>query len=271
MLQLRVSEKRIIEAFVFFRQNQIEPILIKGWAGAQNYPNPSERLFSDIDLIISPVDYDRALTILKSYQGGFPIDLHLGARRHDTLPFEILYKNSQIIKCGDGEVRILCPEDHLRVLCVHWLTDGGEYKSKLWDIYYAVENRPATFDWEKCLTVVSETRQKWIIYTICLAHIYLGLKIADTPAAGKLSDIPEWLIKTVEKEWASAERLVPLQQVLRDKKRLWKQIKKRLPPNPIQATVDMEGEFDNKTRIFYQIGDMYVRFKPILKRIVERF
>jgi hypothetical protein len=32
MLQTRLFEKRISEAFVFLREKQIEPILIKGWA-----------------------------------------------------------------------------------------------------------------------------------------------------------------------------------------------------------------------------------------------
>ena len=33
-----------------------------------------------------------------------------------------------------------------------------------------------------------------------------------------------------------------------------KQIKKRIPPNPIQATIEMEGSFDARTRVQYQLG-----------------
>jgi hypothetical protein len=173
--------------------------LIKGWAAGLRYSRPWDRVFSDIDIAVDPSDYERAFELLN---GNYPmVDLHRGLRHHDTLEWRDVYKNSRIVNLGDREIRILCEEDHLRVLCVHWLTDGGAYKKKLLDVYYAVANRSDDFDWRRCLESVNERRRKWIIYTIGLAHRYYQLEIDDLPFAREAKNIPAWLIETLEKEW----------------------------------------------------------------------
>ena len=270
-LNFKVHEYRLEKAWKRFENADFKPLLIKGWAAAQYYTDPFEREFNDIDLVIEPRDFDRAEFFQNTYHGdNTAIDLHRGLRQLDTLLFDDLYKHSQIIECGQTEIRVLCPEDHLRVLCVHWLIDGGAKKEKLADIYYAVKNRSLEFDWDRCLNVVSQTRRKWIVCTIALAGKYLGLNLADTPLALEDVEIPEWLLKALEKEWQSDVLLLPVHYYLNDRKELWRQIRKRIPPNPIQATIDMEGEFDNRTRLFYQMGDIFFRLKPSVKRIAKR-
>ena len=270
-LNFKVHEYRIEKAWKRFENAGFKPILIKGWAAAQYYSEPSDRQFNDIDLTVKPEEFTRAEFFQNNYRGdNTAIDLHRGLRQLDTLSFDELYRRSQIVKCGQTEVRVLCREDHLRVLCVHWLIDGGAKKEKLEDIYYAVENRPAEFDWNRCLNVVSKTRRRWIVCTIALAVKYLGLDLKDTPLADETVEIPKWLIKALEKEWRSDVPLLPIHYYLTNRKELWRQIKKRIPPNPIQATIDMEGEFDNRPRMFYQAGDVFFRLKPSVKRITKR-
>ena len=99
-----------------------------------------------------------------------------------------------------------------------------------------------------------------MICAIGLAHKYLGLDLDDTPIKEEAINLPKWLTNRVEKEWKSNTRLIPLKSVRSDFKKLVPQIWKRLPPNPITATIDCEGDFDAKTTIFYQVRD-------ILKRI----
>jgi len=266
MLQLRLFEKRISEAFVVFRQNRIEPILIKGWAAAQLYPHSFQRKFVDIDLIIAPNLYEDAKTRIAHFKGKYFIDLHCGARHLDHLSYERLFADSKIVKCGEADVRVLRHEDHLRILCVHWLRNGGEDQEKLWDIYYAVENRPVDFDWDRCLNVVGEIRKKWVICAIGIAQKYLGLNLNDTPIADQSVEIPQWLIKSLEKHWKSDTRLKPLLYCLHDKKELFRQIMKRLPPNPIQATVQMEGHFDDRSRVTYQFRNILYRLNLMISK-----
>ena len=150
-------------------------------------------------------------------------------------------------------VRVFRPEDHLRVLCVHWLIDGGAHRDKLWDIYYAVANRPPDFDWDRCLDLVSDRRRRWIIYTIGLANRYLGLQLDDLPFADEARNIPVWMNKCLETEWSKTNFCQPVTSFLSQPSALFRQLRKRLPPNPIRATIEMEGDLDGSLRPFYQI------------------
>ncbi|MDM7924271.1 MAG: hypothetical protein QUS14_18455, partial [Pyrinomonadaceae bacterium] len=135
------------------------------------------------------------------------------------------------------------------------------------DIYYAVANRPADFDWKECLDVVSPTRRKWVIVAIGLAHKYLGLDISDLPFADEARNIPKWITDTVEAEWATEVRLRPIHTVWKNPRILFQQIKKRFPPNPIQATIECEGDFDDRSRLPYQIRSVIKRAMPSVKRV----
>jgi hypothetical protein len=267
-LRWKIQEEKIKRAFEIFRENEIEPILIKGWAAARFYPLQSERIFADIDLCVDPALFQKAENVSKNIDvKKLNVDLHNGLRHLDTVAWEDLFENSQLFEIGASRIRLLRPEDHLRVLCVHWLTDGGAYKEKLKDIFYAVENRALNFDWERCLETVSKKRRKWIVCTIGLAEKYFGLSLKDTPIEREAEEIPGWLIKCVEKEWRSNVRLKPIHTCFGDRKQLFQQIRKRIPPNPIQATIEMEGSFDNRPRIFYQVGDVFKRATPSFKRV----
>lgn len=271
IINCKVHEYYLEKAWMRFENAGFKPLLIKGWAAAQYYPEPFNRIYNDIDFIINPEKYDKAVKFLKSFPESQAIDLHKGARHLDSLSYENLYENSRLIKCGETMIRVLRPEDHLRVLCVHWLNDGGAKKDRLRDIYYAVANRPSDFDWDRCLNTVSSTRKKWILCAIGLTRKYLELDLTDTPFENQTIEIPGWLINAVEKEWASDVVLKPLHYCLDNKRELFRQIKKRIPPNPIQATIELEGEFDDKPRALYQIGDIFFRLKPSVKRIAKSF
>src|SRR5690348_8683732 len=126
LIQKRRYEVQIEKAVSFLRANGIEPILIKGWAAGLSYPEGEPRQFTDIDLAVSASDYERArLLLISGKLTGVNVDLHNELRHLDTLPWDDLFANSQLVNLDDTPIRILRPEDHLRLLCVHWLTDGG--------------------------------------------------------------------------------------------------------------------------------------------------
>jgi len=268
LLALRRAERNIASAFTAFRDNGIEPILIKGWAAARFYPDDRPRSFGDMDVAVAVSEFEIAKSLI--LEPTFPrvgIDLHREFRHLDTVDWNILFERSELVEIDDVPVRVLSPEDHLRILAVHWLNDGAAYRERLWDIYYAVENRPPDFDWEICLNSVSRTRRRWVAAAIFAAHKYLGLEIHDVPLEPGERRLPKWFVRTIEREWSSDVRLRPLQTCVRQPRVFVQQIRKRFPPNAIQATIETEGEFDDTPRVFYQAKDVLRRVPASLARI----
>jgi hypothetical protein len=250
------------QAFEWFRRREIEPILIKGWLASQNYPINHFRHFGDIDLII-PSETPRK--IAKEVESKFAeeVDLHFGLRNHDTFSYKELFRNSQTKKLLNGfEIRCASPEDHLRIMAVHWLNDGGIAKTKLWDIYYAVVNRYDDFNWQKCLNVVSPIRRKWILTVISLCHFYLDLPINDLPFAEEIKEpdfVPKWVFETLDREWNTHIPLIPLTNSFGSLTLLIRQIRKRINPNPIQSAIYSNSAIDDSSRIPSHIKATYLR------------
>ena len=266
-LKRKVNYKLICDITVKLIPFDIEFLLIKGLAVDFYYPSNKFRNYVDFDLCFDPHKLDKKFEQeIEIEIRNYNVDIHCGLRHLDSLNWDDIYKESILLELDNCSFRILKPEDHLRVVCTHWLTDGAAYRRRLWDIYYLVKNRPADFDWERCLNVVSPKRRKWIVYTIGLAHRYLGLNLDDTPIAEEAKNLPAWLIKTVESEWESEVKLRPLETCFHDRKLLFQQILKRIPPNQIQATIDSEGDFDKNHRAYYQIQNVFTRLAASIKR-----
>lgn len=269
-LQSKVNEARVLDAFRLFDSKGLHPILIKGWAAARFYPASRIRTYSDIDLGISSTEFGRAKTVLADdeVKSKFNIDLHEEFRHLDTVEWGELFEDSKLVRVGETDIRVLSEEDHLRVLCVHWLTDSGADKDRLWDIYYSVQNRYKDFDWNKCIGRVSETRQKWIIYTIGVTHKYLGLNIDDLPFADQARNPPTWFTRSLEREWRLGVPLHALYDSVHDLKAFVTQLKKRIPPNPVYSTVECEGEFDEGSRFPYQLRSLLRRVIPGIRKVL---
>lgn len=269
LINFRVYEQTLAEIFYQLENKGFQPILIKGWAAAQYYPKPWHRNPGDIDLVFRSKYVEDASELLSDKGFLHAVDIHNGLRHLDTVDLEDLYRNCLWMDCAGTPVRVLRAEDHLRILCVHWMNDGGANKDKLWDVFFAVERNRESFDWERCLKIVDSVRRDWILCAIFLTSDYLGLEIDHLPFAADSELIPQWIRQAVEKEWRSEIKLNSLHLFTNKKELLFKQILKRIPPNPLQATVELEKTIKGEYRLQYQLMNVFVRLVPSLQRIFE--
>ncbi len=268
-LQAAIHEREISQVIRLLKRAGIDPILVKGWSIARLYPEPALRPYGDIDLFVRPEQFAAAEKILQSDEGKkYFVDLHNGASHLDTEPLDDLYARSETVKLGDESLRVLSPEDHLRVLCVHFLHHGAWRPAALCDIGLMVEAYRANFDWDVCLTK-NQTRAGWVACTVGLAHQLLGADISGTPVESIARQLPRWLVPAVLKEWEnpiSINHVVPppLANRFTHPVETLKAIRKRWPPNPIQATVVMNGPFNEWPRLIFQAGNYAARTAKFL-------
>ena len=115
VLQVKLQEHNTCKAFKAFRAGGFEPILIKGFAAARNYPPDVGRSSVDIDLCFAPDEYEKAKRFYEENRvSGIGVDFHEGFRHLDSLPWTELFERSELIPVEDSDARVLCPEDHLR-------------------------------------------------------------------------------------------------------------------------------------------------------------
>jgi len=273
-LEAVLHEREIIEAFTLLRSARVEPILVKGWAAARLYPEPGLRPYGDIDLCCRPDQYSAAAAALKRVENpAYLVHLHKGFARLDELSWDELYARSQVVKLVVVDVRIMTPEDHLRLLCVHMLRHGAWRPLWLCDIAAAVETRPADFDWDRCLGRNRRVAD-WVACAIGLAHWLLKVPVDDTPIAARAKRLPRWLVPHVLKCWSAPfpdlhppqSYKGPLILYIRRRTRLLHALRNRWP-NPIEATITVRGPLNDWPRLPFQIGHYAVKTGEFFARL----
>jgi hypothetical protein len=269
-LRAAIHERDIQRVLKILRAAGIEPILVKGWAISRLYPEQGLRPYGDIDLCVHPAEYAAAHSALaREDLKGCEVDLHKGFNRLDERTWHELYSRSRLIKLDRLEVRVPCPEDHLRILCFHFLREGAWRPLWLCDIAVALEQRPADFDWELFLGK-SARRRAWYASAIVLAHQLLGASTEGVPSAVLMKRLPGWFVPTVLLEWerrtmrrryrspmsmASSAPLVALKNL----RYHW--------PNAIEGTIGLKGPFNELPRLPFQAASCIVRTADLLLRI----
>ena len=261
-IQAEVCEHEIKRVFTALRSAGVEPILIKGWAAARLYPEVGLRPCGDIDLCVHPAQYATAEAALDEFTDRrFAFDLHDGLADLKERRADDLFSGSELVKLGEVNVRVLGAEDHLRLLCIHFLRHGAYRPLWLCDIAAAVELRPASFDWERCLGA-ERRRREWIECVVSLAHQLLGARIDGTPAVQSSRRLPRWLIRSVLNQWENPNTMhhgvmkhrAEMASYGRDLRGVLKDIRNRWP-NAIEATVNVGGPFNDLPRLPFQIGE----------------
>jgi hypothetical protein len=137
----------------------------------------------------------------------------------------------------------------------------------LWlcDVAAMVEGLPSDFDWD-CFLSGNERYSEWVRASLGLASTLLGARLPDTPLLKDALRLPRWLAPATLKQWGigvgasqhgalrtslpSLVRNPPL--LLRELRAHWQ--------NPIEATIDLGGPFNELPRLPFQ-------FAAVLRRL----
>lgn len=263
-LQAAIHETKIRKVFNVLRSASVEPILVKGWAVARTYPQPALRPYGDIDLIVRPSDYRTATEAAEKHLRDCQLDFH-------ALPFELadrsiedLFSRSQLVPCGDEQIRVLSQEDHFVLLAIHLLKHGAWRPLWLCDLAILLESS-SDFDWDLCLGE-DQRRANWILAATGLAQTLLHASIKDKTIAARTAQVPAWLKQQVLKEWETPfasmqspfRHSTPISFYLRRPRGLLRDLARRWP-NPIVATISVKGTFGARRRTRYEFGNWMLR------------
>jgi hypothetical protein len=268
-IQASLHEINLKQSLELLRDSSIEPLLVKGWAIARQYPEPGSRAYGDIDLCVRDDDYEQARNLLSGAGDRYAVDLHKGTGMVDDREWAEPFARSQLVPLDDVRVRVLCEEDHLRVLCFHLLRHGIERPIGLCDIAVALEMRSQSFDWKICLGE-NRKRADWIICTIGLAQELLGAEVGDVPFDVSKRQ-PAWLVDSVLKAWGRRfsthfTQQDPLDSYYHRPRGLARALAARWP-TPIMSTVGTGGAFNNLPRFPYQVCYLLIRSGRFLRHL----
>jgi hypothetical protein len=264
-----VHERQLRQALTLLRSAGAEPLLMKGWAVARLYPAPGLRPYGDLDLCVRPAAYGAARAALAGPAGnGCPVDLHAGIPLLPDRSLEDLYGRSCIETLGEMEVRVLGPEDHLRLLCLHLLDHGAWRPLWLCDVAAGVESLPAGFDWDY-FRWGSARRADWTTCALALAHHLLGARLDSAPSAVSARALPSWLVPAVLRQWALGN---PHREPLLHRLRLGSGVFESLRqswPDPITATLGVRGPINRLPRLPFQLAQCLKRSAQIALELLR--
>ncbi|MCH8820436.1 MAG: nucleotidyltransferase family protein [Acidobacteria bacterium] len=257
VLKAERQEGEIRKACSLLRSAGIEPLLGKGWAVARHYPDSGLRSSIDIDLSVHTHERSPAASILSDVIAeGCWLDLHTEFRPLDR-PVEDLFLHSRLVPLGEMEIRVLGPEDQLRLLSLHMLYHGVYRPVWLSDLGLALESLPPDFDWDYFLSG-KPRHSDWVLCALGLAHQLLGANLPDNPSlASRGGRLPSWLVPSVLDQWGRIEHYMyslPVTTYIRHPLGLLQALRLRWP-HPALATVRMGGPFNELPRLPFQAAE----------------
>jgi putative nucleotidyltransferase-like protein len=300
-LEASLHVRRIKRVVRQLRAAGIDPVLVKGWNVARLYPEPGLRQYYDVDLCVAHDVHARASSLVaSSEEDASYVDLHDELDHLDVMRWEDFFARTQLVKVEDLDVRVPCAEDHLRILCIHWLRHGAWRPAGLCDVAAAIESLPDEFDWQRCLGP-DPVRANWVACTIKLAQELLGAKGKGQRAEGKeqrakgkeqraegegsatalplalsslpFARLPRWLAPAVLRQWSrslSPNFREPALPSLLGRLTVWKELTRDLYSRldqPVRATVALRGRFNNWPRLPYQLGELLLHSAEAPKQL----
>jgi hypothetical protein len=274
-LQARIHEQHIQRVFRSLRAGNIEPILIKGWSVARRYPQIGLRPFGDIDLLIRPRQNLQAAWVAGSDElRDCPTDLHPGAFELADRAIGDLFARSRLVQCAGEQVRVLSDEDQFALSAIHLLKHAAWRPLWLCDLALFLESMSPEFDWDLCLGTDAR-RANWILSAIGLARDLLDASIRNA-RINRLAVAPGWLSEALLRNWEKPftvehephNHSAPIRSYLRRPRGVLKDLGRRWP-NPILATVSVNGTFGSRQRRRYQLRNCLQRGAALIRATAE--
>jgi hypothetical protein len=274
VLFAKTHEIKVQKIFRLLRAASVEPIILKGWAIGHLYPQLGLRPSGDIDLFVKREEYASARKVVASEEArDCWVDLHARIFELSDRDPKGLFLRSQLLPCGNAEVRILSAEDHFALLAVHLLKHGAWRPMWLCDLGLLLESMPEDFDWKLCLGR-NKRHSNWILSAVGLANKLLDAQIQNKEVDALSREIPDWLVTAVLKQWEKPfrefhESLPLMAGYLRRPVNFVREIPNRWP-NPIVATINVRGKFNNYPRAPYQLCEMASRTAKFFWSLPQR-
>jgi hypothetical protein len=259
---------RIEKIIAAFRAAGIEPLLGKGWAvAARYYPDAALRPSSDIDLYVSPADFERASELPL-------VDLHRGCAELSDLDWASVTGRRLKLRANETPVFTFCDEHHLRLLTLHFAKHGGYRSLWLCDVAALVEGCRPALDWGEVLRG-RRWRSSWVIGVVALARDLLGADVSGTPA--EHVRVPPWVAEAVLHEWETPFRWPDgrppagksmfsggLRHAARELRARW--------PSPVEASFNFGGPLTDAPRLPYELLQLGRQSFGVLKHsLVDRW
>lgn len=261
------------------RAQDIEPIVLKGWAMFSYYAEPGLRPSGDVDLAVAPETAERAIKILRELGAtAVDVDVHPGLADPGHSAFipdatwDELMRRSRQTSIGEREVRVLGHEEALQLTCVHCIRHLAARPMWLCDVAALVEACPPGFDWNRCLSKPPYT--SWITSALLLAQRLLGAKLDGTPLALQTAQPALWLERDVLRRWS--EPVVPLKVIhnslwgVWSDPALWEEAVRVRIPNRLAATLSYQGALDEPWLVRYQMRSFLSQVTRFARRTLIR-
>ncbi len=200
-MQAVIHEANIVRLVQRLNDAGIDFLLVKGWAVARLYPEPGLRPYGDIDIAVSPDQWQDAANLLLHSEGVFgPVDLHQAIPDLPDRSWPDLWRHRQLVAIGSTSFAIPSPEDQLRHHTLHFLRHGAWRPLWACDIAALLASNSDDFDWDYCLSGKPRLSQ-WL-----LAGIGAVIRLFDVPVSkvivSKCRQAEfDWLSTTILRQW----------------------------------------------------------------------
>jgi len=272
LVRAALNTRHVAKVVGEMRASAIDTILLKGWSVAMSYADPDLRPLGDIDLLVRQSDGVRAQATAAAFAAHRPhIDLHTSLLDLTDRTVADLFTRSRVIPLGEVDVRVLCPEDQFRHLCLHFFRHAGSRPLWLCDIAATLEAMTQEFDWELCLggdALLSER----VVASVGLAQMLLDARPACPLPSRWARRVPAWLSRAVLTSWGTrfdprVYRPTAMSLSLRAPGEIVPALLRRWP-NPLEATVQRAAHLTGMWRPVVQLHEAIVRARRFLPRLM---